>query len=238
MPDHHSLWTEGFKQVWRTARSINKHYPHGLRWFLLATVFAEAGTKTTVCSVIVKLLSAKFSQSLALFNTGANAFTSIAVIYLGDQLQMSSTEIGIVFLITLVATVPGALFGAAVTKRTNPNTSWKIDLLLFSIVTFTGAFALSGPELSSLAYVWGIMWGFILGYDIMSGIVPLCSRVCHLMFGTCLQQMVLLHCEPLFQFGAAKRPRGRAYRILCILHAGESRACNLWVFHKQITQHD
>ena len=42
LPEGHSLLTEGFKQNWKTAKSINRHYKHGLRWFLLAVVFAEA----------------------------------------------------------------------------------------------------------------------------------------------------------------------------------------------------
>lgn len=24
LPEHHSIWTEGFKQIWRTAKSINR----------------------------------------------------------------------------------------------------------------------------------------------------------------------------------------------------------------------
>lgn len=77
---------------------------------------------------------------------------------------MSGTEIGIVFLTTLLASVPGSKLGSIVTNRTNPNTSWKISLSVFSIVTFGGAFALSGPDRSYLAYVWGVMWGVILGW--------------------------------------------------------------------------
>jgi hypothetical protein len=42
LPEGHSLLTEGFKQNWQTAKNINRHYNHGLRWFLLAVVFAEA----------------------------------------------------------------------------------------------------------------------------------------------------------------------------------------------------
>lgn len=77
---------------------------------------------------------------------------------------MSGTEIGIVFLTTLLASVPGSKLGSIVTRKTNPNTSWKIDLTLFSIITFAGAFALSGPDVSYLAYVFGALWGIILGW--------------------------------------------------------------------------
>lgn len=146
MQEGHSLWTEGFKQVWKTSKSINRNYPHGLRWFLLATVFAEAG---------------------------ASAFTAVSVIYLADQLQMTGTEIGIIFFITLVASLPGSKIGSKITKRTNPNTSLKINMGVFSVVTFAGAFVLQGPDQSYLAYVWGVMWGFILGYDDNSDIIDI-----------------------------------------------------------------
>jgi MFS-type transporter involved in bile tolerance (Atg22 family) len=42
LPEGRSLLTEGFKQNWQTAKNINRHYKHGLRWFLLAAIFAEA----------------------------------------------------------------------------------------------------------------------------------------------------------------------------------------------------
>lgn len=77
---------------------------------------------------------------------------------------MSGTEIGIVFLTTLIASVPGSKLGSIVTKKTNPNTSLKIDLALFSVITFAGAFVLSGPDVSYLAYVFGALWGIILGW--------------------------------------------------------------------------
>jgi MFS-type transporter involved in bile tolerance (Atg22 family) len=136
LQEGHNIWTEGFKDVWRTAKKINRKYPHGLRWFLLATVFAEAG---------------------------ANAFTVVAVVYLNDQLGMTGTEIGIVFLVTLVASVPGSKLASIVTKKTNPNTSLKLNLLVFSLFTFAGAFALTGPDVAYLAYVFGVLWGMVLG---------------------------------------------------------------------------
>jgi MFS-type transporter involved in bile tolerance (Atg22 family) len=136
LQEGHSIWTEGFTQIWHTSISINRNYPHGLRWFLLSTVFAEAG---------------------------ANAFTVISVIFLSDHLGMNSKEIGVVFLITLVAAIPGARIGSIVIEKTDPNTSWKIVMVFFSVVTFAGSFALAGPNQSYLAYVWGTMWGFLLG---------------------------------------------------------------------------
>jgi MFS-type transporter involved in bile tolerance (Atg22 family) len=146
-----SIWTEGFKQIWHTSVSINRNYPHGLRWFLVATVFADAG---------------------------ANAFTVISVIFLNDHLGMNSTEIALVFLITLVACVPGAKIGSIVIKKTDPNTSWKIAMAIFCVATFSGAFALAGPDQSYLAYVWGTIWGFILGYDDYSGRLVCINHAC------------------------------------------------------------
>ena len=42
-PDETPLLKAGFSQLWRTAKGINSHYGTTLRWFFLATCFAEAG---------------------------------------------------------------------------------------------------------------------------------------------------------------------------------------------------
>jgi len=94
---------------------------------------------------------------------GANAFTVVSVVFLDDHLKLNGSEIGIVFLASLIATIPGAKVGSIITKRTNPNASWKLSMVTFCVMTFAGSFALK-PALSYLAYVWGALWGFILGY--------------------------------------------------------------------------
>ena len=44
LPDGHWLLFEGYRQNWKTAKSVQQHYKQGLRWYLIAVVFAEACT--------------------------------------------------------------------------------------------------------------------------------------------------------------------------------------------------
>jgi len=134
-----SLWTAGFKQNWNTAKAINRQYKAGLRWFLLAVVFAEAS---------------------------AAAITSVSVVYLNDTLQLSGTEVGIFFLVTLLFTLPGTQVGAFVTRRTNPNTSWKLSMIFLLLILIIGALALEELDegMKSVSYVWAAFVGVALGW--------------------------------------------------------------------------
>jgi len=137
LPKGRSILTEGFRQNWKTVKSINKEFKGGIRWFLLATVFAEAA---------------------------AGAITSVSIIYLNDSLNMTGNEIYIFFFITLLSTVPGTTIAAFVTKRTNPKVSWQLCMMTMFICLLIGALAL--PELNSnvFTYVWGAFVGLILGW--------------------------------------------------------------------------
>mmetsp|Transcript_29201 Transcript_29201/g.62094 ORF Transcript_29201/g.62094 Transcript_29201/m.62094 type:complete len:514 (-) Transcript_29201:192-1733(-) len=136
-PANKGLVRIGFSQVGHTVVGINKYYGSGLRWFFLAVTFAEAG---------------------------ASAFTVVSVTFMVEVLRMSGTEVGMVFLITLVTTIPGAKLGQWIAKKTNPITSLKLNLLVFSAVTAVGAFVLTGPEVKVLVYFFGCLWGGLLGW--------------------------------------------------------------------------
>ncbi|KAL7542812.1 hypothetical protein ACHAXR_012126 [Thalassiosira sp. AJA248-18] len=132
-----SLVRLGFSKNWQTMVGINTHYGSGLRWYFLAVVFAEAG---------------------------ANAFTVVAVTFMVEVLSMTGTEVGIVFLVTLVSTIPGSKLGEIISKKTTPITSWKINLVTFMAITAVGSFVLTGPDRKSICYVFGVLWGSMLGW--------------------------------------------------------------------------
>ena len=136
LPEGKSLCTIGFSQTWHTAKSINADYKKGLRWFFLATVFAEAAS---------------------------NAFTVVAVIYLSEQVDLSGTEIAAFFLVVLIASIPGSFMGSQITKRTNPNTSWRLSMLSLALITIAGALAIDETR-KMLAYGWGVVVGIFLGW--------------------------------------------------------------------------
>jgi MFS-type transporter involved in bile tolerance (Atg22 family) len=133
-----SIWTAGFIQNWKTAKAIWTQYKVGLKWYLLALIFAEAS---------------------------AAAITTISVIYLTDTIGLTTTEIGIFFQIALIGTIPGAKIGSIITSKTNPNTSWKLSQVTLLITMIIGAFTLEdmkGPK--ELSYIWGFVVGLLLGW--------------------------------------------------------------------------
>ena len=134
-----SLLTEGFVQVAKTVRDINRSYKRGTRWFFLAVTCAEAG---------------------------ANAFTVVAVVFLAEELGFSSLGIGIFFIVSLVFSIPGSFLGAYVTRKLDPKRSWRLVMILMFFWTSIGAVILKFlPEnLSFLSYVWGSGIGLCLGW--------------------------------------------------------------------------
>lgn len=79
---------------------------------------------------------------------------------------MDSTQIGIFFLVTLIFTLPGTQLGAFVTRRTNPNTSWKLSMVALLIVLIIGALVLEElpADKNYFSYIWGAFVGLMLGW--------------------------------------------------------------------------
>ena len=132
-----SVLTAGFIQTLKTVKNIHTNHGGSLRWYFLAVIFSEAG---------------------------ANAFTALAVTFMNVVLKMSSMQIGIMFLVVLVFSIPGTKVGEMVTNWSNPKTSWRLCLAFFSVATAAGSFVLSGPERQNIAYIFGILWGLCLGW--------------------------------------------------------------------------
>jgi MFS-type transporter involved in bile tolerance (Atg22 family) len=94
----------------------------------------------------------------------AAAITTVSVVYLDETLGMSGTQIGIFFLVTLLATLPGTQLGAFVTRRTNPNTSLRLSMMSLLVVLNIGAIILEGFDNDIVTYSWGACVGVLLGW--------------------------------------------------------------------------
>lgn len=136
LPEGTSLFTQGFLQTAKTVRDINKFYKKGTRWYFLALTFAEAGV---------------------------NAFTVVAVVFLGEELGLSFIEIGIFFFVSLVFSIPGSFLGAYVTKNTDPKRSYRLSMMMLFLWSSIGAIILEYLP-PSMAYVWGCGIGLCLGW--------------------------------------------------------------------------
>jgi len=132
-----SLLSHGFFQIWKTAQKINTEYSKGLRWFLVATVFAEAA---------------------------AEAFAIVAVVYMDEELGMTTVQIGTFFLIGIFSLIPGTFLSDVITARTNPNTSWKLSMLSLQATAVIGALLLHNENVFPGGYIWAVFVGLNLGW--------------------------------------------------------------------------
>merc|ERR1711907_349376 len=85
----------------------------------------------------------------------------------------NSTELGIFFIVTLLATAMGTQLAAKyITKRTNPNKSWKLSMIYLFVVLTIGAFVLDALKLEiakSVSYAWAVFIGLGLGWFYPTG---------------------------------------------------------------------
>lgn len=131
-----SLLWQGFRQNYNTAVRINRDYRRSLRWFLLGCLFAEPAVM---------------------------AFTLVAVVYLNDQLHLSSTEIGLFFFTVLIAMVPGGILFRSVARYSNALGSVQFSMwMLFFMTAFAGT-VLTEDNAMPLVYIWGFVVGVMLG---------------------------------------------------------------------------
>jgi MFS-type transporter involved in bile tolerance (Atg22 family) len=136
LPEGRSVLTEGFRQNWKTAKTINQNFKKGLRWFFYTLVFAEAA---------------------------AQAVTTVSIIYLNDILKLDSTQVGIFFLVTLLSIIPGTKLALWVTRKSNPHTSWKLSMLFVYVVIAIGVLVLEYVP-QNYCYIWGAFVGIALGW--------------------------------------------------------------------------
>ncbi|KAG7363884.1 vacuole effluxer Atg22 like protein [Nitzschia inconspicua] len=140
LKDGQWLITAGFVQNWKTAKAIWTKHRKGLKWYFLALIFAEASVST---------------------------ITNVSIIYLTDVVKLSITQIGILFLLALLGSIPGSMLGSIITHKTNPNTSWKLSLIFFMITSVIGAFSFDDMKApKELSYIWGTSLGILLGWFI------------------------------------------------------------------------
>lgn len=106
-------------------------------------------------------------HSFLLYNVmlvGMSAFSSISLVYMIETLGATSLQVSIIFGLVFLSIVPGSFLGAVITKKMNPISSWKTSILLFSVTTTFGALILTRPERIHFAYIFGILWGILMGW--------------------------------------------------------------------------
>lgn len=144
LPEGHSMLLEGFRNNFKTMKSVQKDFKKGIRWFFLALTFSQAA---------------------------AQACTSLCVIYLTDSLQLGSFGINIFFLVTLLCALIGCPLGAKLSQRFNPMASYQYSCLYLVVALSVGLLTLEyGPK--ECAHVWAVFVGIGLGW--LYAVEPLC----------------------------------------------------------------
>jgi len=137
LPQGKRLVIYGIRQNFRTAVSIHREYKKGLRWYLLATMFAQSSV---------------------------TALTTVSVVYLSSEVGLNATDISLFFFVVLVGTLPGSFFAKMISKRINPNTSWQMSMVALFLVMVIGAFTLGNAPHKYLSLIWGFFVGLALGW--------------------------------------------------------------------------
>jgi UMF1 family MFS transporter len=136
IPLGQSLWTVGFHKVWKTSGEIYRTMP-ALKRLMGSVLFAESAMGTIV---------------------------TVATTYMSTFMDMSSSEIGVVFLVVLIMGIPGAKLGEWLALKINPLTSAKICILLLLVSTGLAAIVLTGPEHKHYVVIFGVLWGISMGW--------------------------------------------------------------------------
>jgi MFS-type transporter involved in bile tolerance (Atg22 family) len=136
LQDHQSLWNVGFSKVFQTGREIYLHMP-ALRCLMGSVLFAESAMNTIV---------------------------TVGTTYMSTFLDMTSSEIGFVFLVVLIMGIPGAKLGQLIALRLSPLISAKLSILCLLISTTLAAALLTGPQHKHYVVIFAVFWGLSLGW--------------------------------------------------------------------------
>lgn len=137
LPEGKNLLTAGFSQVYHTAIGIKKYYPETIGYYFLGVVFSEAAV---------------------------NSFTTVSITYINEVLNFDSMQTGILFLIVLFSTLPGSMFASFLTNRINVKRNIIICLFVFIAINFAAFLSLTDETHEVRAYIFGCLWGFLLGW--------------------------------------------------------------------------
>lgn len=111
-------------------------------------------------------------------SSAIDSLSSVSVTFFNEVLKFDAAQIGLVYLITLICTIPGAYFAFWLATKTDPLIAMKIFLATVFCVNIVSFSLLTDPSKAVEAYFCGIAWGFCLGmyYPLMklifSRIVP------------------------------------------------------------------
>jgi MFS-type transporter involved in bile tolerance (Atg22 family) len=81
-------------------------------------------------------------------------------------MQLSTQQIGIFFVVTVIAVCLGTGLGRFITNKTTPLLSWKLSMIYLFVTLMVGALVLDDlpPNFKEVSYIWGLFVGVGLGW--------------------------------------------------------------------------
>ena len=145
-----------FKKCWENlpARDKLKEVPPGYSKFLVG-FFKAYLTMIRVYYCFPEFF--KFELGFAIFDSGTSALISLFIVYLNEQLCMSSTTVFSLF--CLIFAIPGAKLSLKTAKKWGAQKALVFWLLYWVGVVLIFALMCSTPDHQTLAYVVGILAG-------------------------------------------------------------------------------
>lgn len=137
LPEGRSIVWAGFVQNYKTVKDMYKNHRKSLFWFNVSIMFGEAGI-------------------LAILPVSVTLSTEI--------LKMNPNEVGLVFILALLGTMPGTWLQRMVYRLTDPKVSWMGNFFMTALVSATAGFVLTGEDRKFFGFVWGGLWGFCFGW--------------------------------------------------------------------------
>ncbi len=179
LKDGESLITAGFKQVFRTSKGIFQFYPRTVGLFFVGVTFTEASKLSCRVNDSASLVQTSFGlqylPSIEVFShyvvsfrdpnyIAMISFITTSVTYMVEVLKINSSKIGIIFLITLFSTIPGAVLANWLSNKTNPLMALKINIILLSGINVALYLNVKDPSDANLMYGVAFVWGAVAGW--------------------------------------------------------------------------
>jgi len=137
LPEGKSVLMQGFRQNFQTINKLFKRTNKTLKWFFLTVMVSESGG-TSLLPIVVSFYS--------------------------RVLRYNSIDVGITFMVGVFGGIPGAFVNSVLCRKYNPKISLRINFCFVFSITLAGVFVLTAENPRWLGHVWGIMWGFSLGW--------------------------------------------------------------------------
>lgn len=131
-----NLYVAGLTELKSTMISLNKHEPAAAR-FLLAAVFNEAAI---------------------------SAFTNLAIIYLSEQIEMSSTDITIFIITVLLFNPLGVIVHRTLSRKIGHKRSYLACIAFTDLITALLIGTIYDPSDKGVAFILAVLFGISFGW--------------------------------------------------------------------------